>query len=209
MGEGAQAEFAVEDLAAAGEDPAHRHAAADIQMPGLEARRLADPGHPGDGALIGLGGSHIRAEMEMDRLHTGSGAKEFFQGRHGLVRLEAELGGEGRVFGIELRVGVDADSEAPVLLSGPGQQGGELGGRIQVDRQAGDFKARQPVVFGRAVDQDGFRGIAFGQGGPQFKLADDLDAPARFAPPAQERGGGLGFAGKPVTGGDCRLPIAD
>jgi len=64
-------------------------------------------------------------------------------------------------------------------------------------------------MLGRTVDENFFWCIAFGQGGAQFKFADDFEALALPAPPAQQRRDGLRFAEKTMASNDFRLPIAN
>ena len=173
----------------------HRHPAAHIQMQRIELRRPANFRHLGNGLLKNMHGRNIRPQMEMHRLHPDLGRQQFLEHQNRRVRLQTELRGTRRAFGVEFLARQNPHAQAPILLFGRWQQHFRFHRRIKIHNQPGQFKSRQPMMFGRAVDQDVFRGKPFRQRGAQFKFADHLNGPSLRTPPIQQGPQRLGFEG--------------
>jgi len=93
----------------------------------------------------------------------------------------------------------EPQAAGPVELPRERREGTRLRRRIEIHEQPALSVARQPMLFGRSVDQDPVRGIALGPGGQELEFADHFETRTPFPPPAQERPQRLGLAGKPVT----------
>ena len=135
----------------------------------------------------------------MNGLHPCLGARQFFQRGSDLIRRKSELRGKPSIFGVKFLAGQNADAQPPVPFFCLRQQGVQFGGRIQVHRQLALVEVRQPVVFGRAVDEDVFRSEPFGERGPQFQFADNFNGAPLGSPPAEQRPDRLGLEREPVA----------